>query len=77
MKKKEFRGKLKLNKKTISNLNNGNMNAVYGGGLPPTFRPVTCCCPTTKPETCDTCDTCTCDETCSCSVYITHCIGCF
>jgi hypothetical protein len=31
MKSKGFRGKLKLNKKTIANLANGNMNGVFGG----------------------------------------------
>ena len=33
MKAKEFRGKLKLNKKTITNLDNAYMKAVHGGVL--------------------------------------------
>ena len=62
MKAKEFRGKLKLNKKTIANLGNGDMKAVHGG-LPPTFK-LSCCCGDTIALTC------------SCSVLRTHCPGC-
>jgi hypothetical protein len=55
MKAKNFSKKLKLNKKTVANLNNGEMEAVHGGGgnsAPWTNCPscmiTRCGCPTTS-----------------------------
>jgi natural product precursor len=53
MKPKKFDKKLTLNKKTISNLANGEMNDVYGG-RPHTYQPCT---------NGTACVTCTCDPT--------------
>jgi natural product precursor len=53
MKTKKFRGKLKLNKKTIAHLDNGNMKALYGGirtdGCPSWIK-TDCTCGTLCPE---------------------------
>jgi hypothetical protein len=54
MKTKNFKKRLTLNKKTIANLNNGELAQAKGGGLTPS-------CPTC--ETCLTYCSCTC-ETC-------------
>jgi hypothetical protein len=44
MKTKKFNKRLALNKKTIADLNNSQMDAVYGGDLG--SKPFTVCCPT-------------------------------
>ena len=77
MKPRNFERRLSLNKKTISNLNNGQMGNVNGGGPGPTAFPCeftvhyTYCgtCPT-EPPTCNTCVTCaTCDGQNTCDIY--------
>jgi natural product precursor len=62
MKTKKFEKKLSLNKKTIANLNNGDMKHLQGG-----IKPTGCTCPfcrvtenslcPTAAITCQTCDT--------------------
>jgi hypothetical protein len=47
MKKKEVNKKLSLNKKTISNLNEIEMNGIYGGSFIPTLCIILCLTPTT------------------------------
>jgi len=48
MKPKEFVRKLNLNKKTIADLNNGEMKNAHGGGTAPVTHTCggTCSCPT-------------------------------
>jgi hypothetical protein len=45
MKTKEFSKKLTLNKKTIVNLKDKDMNAVNGGATNPSNNPWVCCIP--------------------------------
>jgi hypothetical protein len=60
MKTKKFEKKLVLKKKTIANLNNGQLGQVKGGLLPTRTDCLTCVdCPTDTCETCPaTCNTC-------------------
>ncbi|NIM16489.1 MAG: hypothetical protein GTO45_31135 [Candidatus Aminicenantes bacterium] len=62
MKTKTFKKKLVLNKKTIADLNNGQLGKIKGGKTGPTQLISVCVCQVpTENQTCpDTCDTCTC-----------------
>ncbi len=71
MKAKKFNKKLSLNKKTVANLNNGQMNDVLGG-----VHKTTTTAPFCQFSCVDTCRiTCDCTETCTCSECGTICGG--
>ena len=71
MKTKKIEKKLTLNKKTIANLNYGQLGNVKAGGVIPS-DPAFACLPTfecTVPNTCDTCFT-------ECVTCVSLCVSC-